>query len=180
MAGIHRTLDESIKELVLALGLAVLFVYMVMAAQFESLRYPGIIMITVPLSAAGGFFALWLTGQQLNVPAFLGLLLLVGIAVNNGIVLVDTIGRFRRSLPLEEAIVEACRVRLRPILMTALTTILGLVPLALGWGEGTEIQVPLALAALGGLISGTLLTLFVVPAFYRLFSGTIETPARAD
>lgn len=180
LAGIHATLDESMGELVLALGLAVLFVYMVMAAQFESLRYPAIIMITVPLSAVGAFVALWLAGQQLNVPAFIGLILLVGIAVNNGIVLVDTIGRFRRTLPLEEAIVEACRVRLRPILMTALTTILGLVPLALGWGEGTEIQVPLALATLGGLISGTLLTLFVVPGFYRLFSGKVQESAPGD
>lgn len=180
LAGIHATLDESMGELLVALGLAVLFVYMVMAAQFESLRYPGIIMITVPLSAVGAFVALWLAGQQLNVPAFIGLILLVGIAVNNGIVLVDTIGRLRRTLALEDAIVEACRVRLRPILMTALTTILGLVPLALGWGEGTEIQVPLALSTLGGLISGTLLTLFVVPGFYRLFSGPAEKSAPGD
>lgn len=173
LAGIHATLDESLQELWLAVGLAVLFVYMVMAAQFESLRYPAIVMISVPLGCVGAFGGLWLGGQQLNVPAFMGVITLVGISVNNAILLVDTVNRLRQSGvdDMDEAIATACGLRLRPILMTALTTILGLVPLSLGLGEGTEIQKPLAIAVMAGLISTTVLTLFVVPSLYRSFSG---------
>lgn len=181
LAGIHATLDESLGELWVALGLSVLFVYMVMAAQFESLRSPLIVMITVPLAGVGAFLALWLSGQQLNVPAFMGLITLVGVAVNNGIVLVDTINRLRRDgIAVDEAILTAARIRLRPILMTALTTILGLIPLAFSWGEGSEIQVPLAMSTMGGLITSTLLTLFLVPALYRLFAGHVLRSRSGD
>jgi len=141
-----------------------------MAAQFESLWQPFIIMVTVPLSIIGVVLALFLTGTSINVVALLGVIMLGGIVVNNGIVLIDYLNLLRsRGKPVYEAVIEASKARLRPILMTALTTILGLIPMALAFGEGSELRSPLAISVIGGLFVATFLTLLVIPAIY-LFS----------
>jgi HAE1 family hydrophobic/amphiphilic exporter-1 len=148
--------------------LALFLVFTVMAVQFESLVQPLIIMTAVPFSLIGVLLALALTGTSFNMYAFLGMIVLVGIVVNNAIVLVDYINRLRREqgTDLTEAIVQAGRRRLRPILMTTLTTALGLVPLAIGLGEGSELQAPLARVVVGGLLSSTAITLLFVPSLY--------------
>lgn len=181
IAGIHSTLMDSFSDLALALLLAVALVYMVMAAQFESLRYPFVIMFTVPLASAGGLAALWAAGDSINVSSGIGLILLTGIAVNNGIVLIDRMNYMRaRGLALHDAIVSAASVRLRPVLMTALTTILAMVPLALGFGEGSEIQRPLAIAVIGGMTLATALTLYIVPWGYRLLTRNPDVAGAAS
>ncbi|AOY76524.1 efflux RND transporter permease subunit [Clostridium formicaceticum] len=170
IGGEMEDLIESFKSLGLALILAILLVYMVLASQFESLLHPFTIMFTVPISFAGGALGLFITQRTVSVPAVIGLLILSGIVVNNGIVLVDYINILRdKGLNMEEAILEAGPTRLRPILMTALTTILGLAPLALGIGEGAETQAPLATVVIGGLLLATLLTLVFIPVMYILF-----------
>ncbi|MFD1409878.1 efflux RND transporter permease subunit [Kroppenstedtia eburnea] len=163
-------LNDAMDDLLLAAGLAVLFVFLVLAAQFESFKYPFVIMLTLPLMVIGVAAALWLTQTPVGVTAMIGLIVLTGIVVNNAIVLVDYINQLKaRGVPSYEAIVDAGITRLRPILMTATTTVLGLVPLALGWGEGTEIQQPMAIVVIGGLFSSTLLTLLVIPVVYSWF-----------
>ena len=168
--GQNELLNEAFTDLVLALILAVILVYMVMASQFESLLHPFIIMFSVPLAFSGGALALFLTGIPLSVPAIIGFIILAGIVVNNAIVLVDYINT-RRSEGEErrEAVVNAGPIRLRPILMTTLTTVLGLVPLALGLGEGAEMEQPLAIAVIGGLSLSTVLTLVLIPVLYTIF-----------
>ncbi|MDZ7780730.1 MAG: efflux RND transporter permease subunit [Gemmatimonadota bacterium] len=170
VAGQSRDLQESVRSMQLALLLAVFLVYLVMASQFESFRLPVIILASVPLALPGAVAALWATGHSISVVALIGMVMLVGIVVNNGIVLVDYVNILRRSegYALDEAIVEAARVRLRPILMSTLTTVLGLLPLALIPGEGAELRVPLAVPVIGGLLFSTLLTLVVIPALYRV------------
>jgi hydrophobic/amphiphilic exporter-1 (mainly G- bacteria), HAE1 family len=142
-----------------------------MACQYESLRDPFVVMFSVPLAAVGVILMLFLTGTTFNVQSFIGCIMLGGIVVNNAILLVDHTNLLRRrdGLGLKEAIEEAGRRRLRPILMTAATTILGLTPLAFGIGEGAETQVPLARAVIGGLLSSTLITLVLVPVIYSIF-----------
>jgi HAE1 family hydrophobic/amphiphilic exporter-1 len=165
-------MDEGFQELGLALALAVALVYMVMAAQFESLLHPFIIMAAVPLAATGALLALLLAGRPLGVTAMIGLIMLAGIVVNNAIVLVDYANQLRRrGMAAREAVLEAATVRLRPILMTAATTVLALLPLIGGRGEAGELQQPLALVVTGGLTTSTLLTLLVVPALYLLTCG---------
>jgi HAE1 family hydrophobic/amphiphilic exporter-1 len=150
--------------------LAVILVYMIMAAQFESLLYPLIIMFTIPLTFIGVSMGLGLTGRPLSVPAFLGIIMLAGIVVNNGIVLVDYINTLRkRGLSRDEAILKAGPTRLRPILMTTTTTVLGLLPIALGIGDGAEVQAPMATVVTTGLTTSTLLTLIVIPVLYSIF-----------
>jgi len=146
-------------------------VYMVMACQYESLRDPFVVMFSVPLAAIGVVLMLFLTRTTFNVQSFIGCIMLEGIVVNNAILLVDHTNLLRRKagLPLREAIEEAGRRRLRPILMTAMTTIIGLMPLALGLGEGGEAQAPMARAVIGGLLSSTLITLVFVPVVYSIF-----------
>ncbi|WP_042471322.1 efflux RND transporter permease subunit [Bacillus ndiopicus] len=165
-----RELFESAKnDMILAILLAVILVYIVMAAQFESLKYPFVMLFSVPLMVIGVAFALFITNTLLGVTAIIGILVLVGIVVNNGIVLVDYINQQKElGQSSYEAIILACQDRLRPILMTALTTMLGLVPLALGIGEGTELNQPMAIVVIGGLFASTLLTLFIVPIIYSL------------
>lgn len=165
-----RELFESAKsDMILAILLSIIFVYIVMAAQFESFKYPFVIMFSVPLAAIGVAAALFITNTLLGITAIIGVLVLVGIVVNNGIVLVDYINQKKtQGIHSYDAIIIACQDRLRPILMTALTTILGLVPLALGLGEGTEINEPMAIVVIGGLFTSTLLTLFIVPIIYSL------------
>ena len=171
VAGQSRDLQQSVESMQLALLLAAFLVYLVMASQFESFRLPGVIMVSVPLALPGAIGALWLTGNTISVVALIGMVMLVGIVVNNAIVLVDYVNQLRRDegMALDEALVEASHVRLRPILMSTITTVLGLLPLALIPGEGAELRVPLAIPVIGGLILSTILTLLVIPVLYRLF-----------
>lgn len=167
LGGESKRMKESFGSLRFALIFAILGVYMIMAAQFESLWQPLVIIFTLPLSLIGVSLALAITQTPLSVVVFLGLIMLGGIVVNNGIVLVDYINILRgKGLGIYEAVITASQVRLRPILMTALTTILGLFPLALGMGVGSELRTPLAIAVIGGLMSATFLTLIVIPAIY--------------
>lgn len=168
--GDRELLDNSKNDMIMAVLLAVVLVFIVMAAQFESYKFPFVIIFTVPLIVIGIFIGLFTTNLPISISAIIGILILVGIVVNNGIVLVDYINQRKASgMSSYEAIITSVRDRVRPILMTALTTILGLVPLALGIGEGTEINQPMAITVIGGLISSTFLTLYVVPVIYSLF-----------
>ena len=165
--GENEEIMAAIQTLVLVGALAILLVYMIMASQFQSLVYPFIIMITIPLAFTGGFMILYIFGMPVSIVALIGLIVLAGVVVNNGIVLVDYINQLRaRGLGLEEAMIEAGKVRMRPIFMTALTTILALLGLAIGFGEGAELMQPMALTAIGGLIYATFLTIFIVPLLY--------------
>lgn len=168
--GDRELLESSMDDMLLAFVLAIVFIYLVMAAQFESLKYPFVIMFTVPLMVIGVAIALTATRTPISLTAIIGVIVLAGIVVNNAIVLVDYINQKKEAgLRSYDAIVESVKNRARPILMTALTTILGLIPLALGVGEGTEINQPMGITVIGGLISSTFLTLFVIPVVYSLF-----------
>ena len=161
---------EAFSQMALALIVAILLVYMVMAAQFESLLHPFIIMFTIPLAFVGAIFLLFITGVNIGITALIGFIMLSGIIVNNGIVLIDYINKLKEEgKTTREAILETGPVRLQPILMTALTTIMGLIPMAIGLGEGAELQLPLALTVIGGLTFSTLLTLIVIPVVYAIF-----------
>jgi HAE1 family hydrophobic/amphiphilic exporter-1 len=169
LGGQNEELNRSFKSLVFALLLAVFLVYLVMAAQFESFIHPFIILFTVPLGAIGVIWILLMTGQTLSVVVFIGAIMLSGIVVNNGIVLIDYINQLRRGgMDKLRALKEAGRIRLRPIIMTTMTTVLGLLPMALGLGEGAEIRSPMALTVIGGLFGATVLTLLVIPSLYSL------------
>lgn len=169
--GDYEEQQKAFRELMMSFVLALVLVYMVMASLYESLRYPFVVMFSVPLAAIGVIMLLFLSDTTFNVQSFIGCIMLGGIVVNNAILLVDHINLLRRrdGLPVREAIEEAGRRRLRPILMTALTTILAMTPLALGIGEGAEAQAPMARAVIGGLLSSTLITLVLVPVVYALF-----------
>lgn len=168
--GEQELLEDSIQSLAFAFILALLFIYLVMAGQFESFKYPFVVMLSVPLMVIGVMLALTVTNTALSVTVFIGIIVLAGIVVNNGIVLIDYINQLKeRGMSTHDALVESVKRRTRPILMTALTTILGTLPLALGIGEGAEIQQPMGIAVIGGLISSTFLTLFFVPVLYSLF-----------
>lgn len=171
MAGDYEEQQKSFNELKFSFILAILLVYMVMAVQYESIYDPIIVMTTVPLALVGVIPVLLLTGTTLNIQSFIGCIMLGGIVVNNSILLVDHINDLRRehNRPLLEAVKEAASDRCRPILMTALTTILGLLPLALGVGEGGEVQAPMARAVIGGLMFSTLVSLFIIPLIYMEF-----------
>jgi HAE1 family hydrophobic/amphiphilic exporter-1 len=167
--------ERSKGSLYLALGLSLFLVYVIMASQFESLIQPFIIMFTIPLAFLGTVIGLKLLGHSLSIVVFLGIIMLAGIVVNNAIVLVDYVNRLRgRGLPLEEAIVEAGKARLRPILMTTATTVLGLLPMAAGLGDGAEIRTPMAISVICGLVTSTLLTLLVVPTVTYLLESAKE------
>ncbi|TVR12032.1 MAG: efflux RND transporter permease subunit [Planctomycetota bacterium] len=169
LAGNYEEQQQAFRELLIAMLLALVLVYMVLASQYESLRDPLVVMFSVPLAGIGVILMLFLTGTTLNVQSYIGCIMLGGIVVNNAILLVDQAGRLReRGLSSLEAAAEAGRRRLRPILMTTATTILGLLPLALGWGEGAEAQAPLARAVIGGLFTSTMITLILIPALYSL------------
>jgi len=168
-AGQQLEIEDSFSSLYLAIGLAIFLVYFVMASQFESLMQPLIILFTIPLGLIGVIWALVSTGSTLSVIVLIGIVMLAGIVVKNAIVLVDYINQLREEgMAREEAIVEAGRVRLRPILMTTLTTVLALVPMALGLGEGAEIRQPMAVTVIDGLTVSTLLTLIVIPTVYSV------------
>ena len=170
-AGENEEIQSLFLDLALGLIVAILIVYMVMAIQFQSLKYPLIILGTIPLAFTGGMLALLVTGSNLSLVALVGFVLLVGIVVNNGIVLIDYMNQLReQGLGVIDAIVTAGETRLRPIFMTALTTVISLFILALGVGEGSELLQPLAITAIGGLLYATLLTLLVVPTIYAMFN----------
>jgi HAE1 family hydrophobic/amphiphilic exporter-1 len=169
--GDYEEQQKAFRELMMSFVLALVLVYMVMASLYESLRYPLVVMFSVPLAGIGVILMLFLTNTTFNVQSFIGCIMLGGIAVNNAILLVDHINLLRRrdQMPLRAAIEEAGRRRLRPIMMTAATTILAMTPLALGIGEGGEAQAPMARAIIGGLLSSSLITLVVIPTVYALF-----------
>jgi HAE1 family hydrophobic/amphiphilic exporter-1 len=170
--GQNKEMVDAFGNLALALVLAILLVYMILASQFESLIHPFTIMFSVPLSFIGVALGLLVTHRTLSVPSFIGIIMLAGIVVNNAIVLVDYINTLRgRGMELKEAILKAGPTRLRPIMMTMLTTVLGLVPLALGIGEGAETAAGMATVVIGGLLFSTLLTLIVIPVLYTVFDG---------
>jgi HAE1 family hydrophobic/amphiphilic exporter-1 len=162
---------KAFRQLQLLLVLAMVLVYAVMASQYESLRDPFIIMFSIPLAAIGVVLSLVLTNTTFSMQAYIGVIMLAGIVVSNAILLVDYTNTLRRrdNVPLRDAVELAGRTRLRPILMTTLTTILGLVPMSLGIGEGAELQAPLARVVIGGLTASTMITLVFVPTVYTLF-----------
>lgn len=170
IGGQNKELNEAFSELTLAIILAILLVYMVLASQFESLLHPFTIMIAVPLAFAGGALGLYFTGKTLSIPALIGAMMLAGIVVNDSIVLIDYINILRRRGEERlSAIIKAGPIRLRPILITTLTTVLALIPLALGIGEGAEVMAPMAIVVIGGLSLATLLTLIFIPVIYMIF-----------
>jgi len=173
ITGQNQEWQRSRGSLILALSLSIFLVYVIMAAQFESLMQPLVIMLTIPLAFLGTMLALKLLGISLSVVVFLGMIMLAGIVVNNAIVFIDYINTLRqRGMARDEAIVTAGTVRLRPILMTTATTALGLLPMALGMGDGAEIRTPMAISVISGLVVSTLLTLLVIPGVYAMFERT--------
>lgn len=169
IAGQNEEMSESFQSLIFALLLAVFLVYLVMASQFESLLHPFIILFTIPLALVGAILALYITGSTISVVVFIGMILLIGIVVNNAIILIDIINQMRmKGMEKLEAIKEGGKSRLRPILMTTMTTTLGLLPLAIGFGDGAELRAPMGITVIGGLLISTLLTLVVIPVMYDL------------
>ena len=170
-SGENENTMESVIEMLKMLLLGVVFIYLIMVAQFQSLKSPFIVMFTIPLAFTGGFLGLFITGFDVSVVALIGFVMLCGVVVNNGIVLVDYINQLRISgIEKKEALVEAGRTRMRPILMTAITTIIGLLSMALGIGDGAEMMQPVAIVCIGGLLYATIMTLFIVPVMYDLFN----------
>ena len=180
-AGEDETTMEAMEQVMLMMVLGILIMYLIMVAQFQSLLSPFIILFTIPLAFTGGFMGLWMTGSDVSVIAMIGFVMLSGIIVNNGIVLVDYTNQLRRDgMEKKQALVEAGVTRLRPILMTALTTILGLIPMAVGGSMGTDMTRPMAIVTIGGLIYGTLLTLFVVPCMYDVLNRKKDITEKED
>ena len=174
--GEYEEQQEAFRELSFAAIIAVLLVYMVMASQFESLRDPLIILFSIPLAAIGVILALVVTHTTFNMQAFLGVIMLVGIVVNNAIILIDYTIQLKKEqgYSVRDAAITAGSRRLRPVLMTTATSVLGLVPMALGVGEGGEIQAPLARVVIGGLTSSTLITLVLIPVVYVMLESRTE------
>lgn len=169
--GENEEIMRSMKQMMLMLLVGFILVYLVMVAQFQSLRSPFIVIFTIPLAFTGGMLALLICGQDVSVVSMMGFVMLMGVVVNNAIVLVDCINRFRlEGMDMESAVIEAGAVRMRPVLMTAITTILGLLPLAIGLGTGAEMMQPVAIVCIGGLLYATLTTLVVIPIMYRVFA----------
>jgi hydrophobic/amphiphilic exporter-1 (mainly G- bacteria), HAE1 family len=174
LGGESEQMAESFRSLAFALSLAILLVYMIMASQFESLIQPFVIMFTVPLSLIGVMIILFLSNTPISIIVLIGMIMLIGIVVSNGIILIDYTNLLReRGSSAEEAVIQASRTRLRPILMTALATIIALVPLALAIGEGAQLMAPLAITVIGGLISSTFLTVIVIPAIYLVVENSV-------
>lgn len=169
--GQNESIMEAMEDLVLMLLLGIVLVYLVMVAQFQSLKSPFIVLFTIPLAFTGGFLGLFVTGMEISVVSMMGFVMLCGIIVNNGIVLVDFVNQLREEgMEKREALVEAGKTRMRPILMTTITTILGLIVMALGTEQGSEMMQPVAIVCIGGLTYATLMTLFVVPVMYDILN----------
>jgi multidrug efflux pump subunit AcrB len=168
VGGEAEAIAETNRQMILVIALAIFLVFVVLAVQYESVVDPLIILAAIPLGLVGVVATLWITGLPLSAPVFLGMILLAGIVVNNSILLVEFVEGFReeQGVPMEQAVVEAGFVRMRPILMTTLTSMVGSMPLAFGLGEGGEMMRPLAIAVVGGIAFSTMLTLFVVPGAY--------------
>src|SRR5271157_3449794 len=178
LAGNYRAQQESFASLLTVLIVSAGLVFLLLGFQFHSLSLPILIFLAQPVSLASALFALWVTGTPLNVSSFMGAILLFGLDVKNGIILIEYIGQLRdQGMPLHEALLKAGRTRFRPILMTSLCTILGLVPLAMGFGPGAQMQQPLAIAVIGGLITNMLLTRLLIPVGYLVFKGRAESTA---
>lgn len=172
--GEEQKRKDAFGSLQFALILSIILVYMVMASQFESLIHPFTILLTIPLAGVGAVWAFFLLGHTFNIMAFIGIVMLGGIAVNDSIILVDAINQFKRSgMALKESVVAAAQQRIRPILMTSLTTILALLPLTFGFGDSAALRAPMAIAVIGGLVTSTLLTLVVIPCVYYVFDGIL-------
>ncbi len=172
LSGSYEDQQDSFRDLLTLGVLIILLVYIVMAAQFESLTYPGIIMTSLLFAFSGVFIILWITGHTLNVMSMIGAIMLIGIVVKNGIVLIDYIILDReRGMSIRRAVIHAGKSRLRPVVMTTLTTILGMVPMAVGSGQGSEMWKPMGVAVIGGLTFSTILTLLFVPVLYCVFAG---------
>lgn len=181
MTGEDEAIADAQSQLYLMLGLALILIYLIMVAQFQSILSPFIIMFTIPLAFTGGFAALYITGNEVSVIALIGFVMLAGIIVNNGIVMVDYMNRLRREgMERREAVITASKTRLRPILMTAMTTILAMSVMALGVGQGAEMMQPMAIVTIGGLVYGTLLTLIVEPCLYDAFHKFTKDPLPYD
>ncbi len=169
IGGQSEELDASVNSLIFALTLAIFLVYLVMASQFESLLHPFVIMFSIPLALVGAVLALKITFTPLSVVVFIGLIMLAGIVVKNAIVLIDRVNQLREEgVAKLDAIAQAAESRLRPITMTTLCTLIGFLPLAIGWGDGSEVRAPMAITVIGGLLVSTLLTLVVIPVVYTL------------
>jgi len=165
LAGESRDFVESASSLVFVFALALVLVYLVLAAQFESFRDPLIIMFTVPLALAGALLSLWYFNQTLNIFSQIGMIMLIGLVTKNGILIVEFANQRKAAgVAVTEAIIEGATARFRPVLMTSLSTVLGILPIALGLGAGAESRIPMGVAVIGGLVLGTFLTLFVIPA----------------
>ena len=177
--GQYEAQQQSFSELLGVLGLAMAAVFTVLVIQFRTIRPALVILSAAPLSLVGVFAMLLITGTPLNVSSFMGIILMLGLVVKNGIILFDYVAMLRENehMPLDEALAAAGRIRVRPILMTTLATLFGLLPLALGLGSGAELQKPLALAVIGGLLLSTFITLLVMPALYSLVERHEKTAA---
>jgi multidrug efflux pump subunit AcrB len=168
-SGSAQAFQESFRSLAFALGMGLIVAYMILASQFNAFTHPITVLLALPFSASGALFALWIGGQSLNIYSFIGLILLMGIAKKNSIILVDYTNQLRRAgLDRDAALLRACPVRLRPILMTSVATIAGALPAALALGPGAETRIPMSLAVIGGMVVSTFMTLFVVPAGYSV------------
>lgn len=177
ITGEEKLREEAFGNLAFALILAIILVYMVMASQFESLIHPFVILLTIPLAAIGAVILLFITGTQFNVMSYIGIIMLTGIAVNDSIIFIDRINQNRRrGMELNKAIIDAGLTRVRPILMTSITTILAMLPLTLGFGEGASLRGPMAIAVIGGLFSSTALTLLIIPSVYYVLAGKFKMP----
>ncbi|MBR1627835.1 MAG: efflux RND transporter permease subunit, partial [Lachnospiraceae bacterium] len=168
---IMRMMNDEFSALGNAIATAIFLVFLVMAMQFESPRFSLMVMLSIPFALVGCFGLLFVTGSTISMQSLMGFLMLVGIVVNNGILFVDTANRLREEFAIEEALARSGETRLRPILMTTLTTILSMVPMAIGWGTGTESLQGMALIIIGGLVASTVLILFLLPTFYLIFAG---------
>jgi HAE1 family hydrophobic/amphiphilic exporter-1 len=181
LAGQNREMQKSFSSLWFAMALAIFLVYLVMAATFESFIHPFVVLLTIPLGVVGVAAGLLVTGTTITVMVLIGVILLAGIVVNNAIVLIDAVNQMRRQgVDKYEAVIRAGHLRLRPILMTTLTTVVGLIPMALGWGEGAELRAPLAITVGWGLFFGTLLTLVVIPAVYIAVPSRVAVEAEEE
>jgi len=179
ITGEEEKRKESMNMLVSAMLLSIVLVYMGLASQFESFVHPFTILLTIPLAVVGSILTFFIMGKTFNIMAIIGVIMLVGIAVNDSIILVDRINQLKRSgVKRKDAIIQAGQQRIRPIIMTSLTTILALLPLTIGFGESASLRSPMALAVIGGLITSTLLTLLVIPCVYDVFDRLISLVSR--